>query len=404
MRIKSDARSHAQVSVLIKRECQVTAADHEASYIKEEIIQRNNKGFHEKDDIILCVSVLIALYCCRSTSSWDAHRRAQAQCFSPGVATEMVDRTDEFLNLFRSKLRERGESPHSVQSVVDRFTKSPIDADPEGETLLSTSRSIAQSLASTRAYISKNRPKYLNFISGDVYGAMTESERDEIDRAVNSFIESLVQQLDRLKEAAMAEKVRASSYDSREVSSDERRLFAAHMLGVVTILSDRLIQVSNDAEGLRAVRIRHSVKKRDPDAEVMVPPISKQMVREWIPEEPSLMREELPPISPEFAQILEEENEALAMELVETRDQVRQAEKSITEIAKLSQFFAAKVLEQATEIENLYEEAVQTTFIVRRGNREVEQMAQGGNKWLYIIALMVFLMALSLLAVDMIIP
>jgi len=80
--------------------------------------------------------------------------------------------------------------------------------------------------------------------------------------------------------------------------------------------------------------------------------------------------------SPELQSMLEEENKKLQIEFNTLIDQVREAEKKILEISALQQLFSTKVMEQAKQIEELYDTAVQSTMNVDSGNKMLVKTKQ----------------------------
>jgi len=80
--------------------------------------------------------------------------------------------------------------------------------------------------------------------------------------------------------------------------------------------------------------------------------------------------------STELQSMLEEENKKLQIEFNTLIDQVREAEKKILEISTLQQLFSTKVMEQAKQIEELYDTAVQSTMNVDSGNKMLVKTKQ----------------------------
>jgi t-SNARE complex subunit (syntaxin) len=102
------------------------------------------------------------------------------------------------------------------------------------------------------------------------------------------------------------------------------------------------------------------------------------------------------------AQEFARENAALVTELVERREQVQEAQRTVAEIAGLNQLFAAKVLEQAKDIETLYDLAVEATAFVDSGNRELRKMKGKGPRVKFWIAYGILVLAAIILILDFI--
>jgi syntaxin 18 len=228
----------------------------------------------------------------------------------------------------------------------------------------------------------------------------SDSARDELDASTTAFLRACIAQIEVLKSDAVA----------RISRSRGGSCFAAHQLGTVAILNERLRGVSAVAERLRAARIRDAVSARSSASttaasayghvtalERMV--AEDRQVRPRGPEERADSEAE----AAEFAlhaQEFAQENAALLTELVERREQMREAERTVAEIAGLNQLFATKVLEQAREIETLYDLAVEATTFVSRGNRELRQMKGKGPVVKYWIAFGILVLTFAVLFLD----
>uniref|UniRef100_A0A7S1XEM6 t-SNARE coiled-coil homology domain-containing protein n=1 Tax=Compsopogon caeruleus TaxID=31354 RepID=A0A7S1XEM6_9RHOD len=317
----------------------------------------------------------------------------------------VIDRTEE---LFRYLDGERsGTSERLSLRVGLRGGGSGKGGLEEGEGneeigLLRAAASIANSVDSVNQYVAKHRFRYTNFRQGVWVGGghstmMSDKERDQVDRFVGDSIRSLMEQLDQLKDASVVHGQRKSSVPGEK---GIHQVFVTYMLGIVTVLSERLTKLSTEVEELRGARVRQSFLKKEEDQqrERSLEQLTISSIQRLKDEDPtSSAIADLPVV---MQQALEQENEELTQQFSSTRSQVERAEQSVNEIAQLSQLFGIKVIEQAKEIQHLYDEAITTTFTVKRGNREVEQMAQKGNKAIHVIAIFLVVMALSLLFVD----
>lgn len=282
------------------------------------------------------------------------------------------------------------------------------------ETALEVTKRVGEMLKSVR----KCEGRYVDF-SGR---GMGDDERDEVDGAVSEFLTTTLRRIDELKRDAVEDARRSRSGAS----------FAAHKLGVVALLNDKLRALSSVVEVLRAARIRHAVSQRDQNRITYNASIARaQLVEQkrkrneqlqqrkqsqghgekgtttsgnmndnidlynntnddadYDTEDTALMAE------------LERENVSLVSELVETRERVRDAERTVQAISNMNAMFATRVLEQAKEIETLYSLAVDATHFVERGNAELRAMARSGHTAKYIVAVLALLLALALIILE----
>jgi syntaxin 18 len=273
----------------------------------------------------------------------------------------MIAPVDRSLELFMSIPGGREDNAH-------RATLLPIK--PSHAFTVQTAELSRQIEAMERELVSQRR-RYVDFSS---MRGLTDKGRDTLDASVASFLKGCVAQIDSLKAAAVADLKRGNGNAS----------FPAHRLGGVAILNEQLQVVSKMSEDLRHARIRAAI---DAQAAPQVQ-YSKRAAKEasraamerevaaagGIPDDNAQTAAEME----QYAQVFASENAALVGELIETREQVREAERTVVEIATLNQLFASKVLEQGREIETLYELAVEATMFVDRGNQELRKMKGKG--------------------------
>lgn len=287
-----------------------------------------------------------------------------------------VDRTAEFSAAIRSCSRDQSKDVH-LSNRIDAQNPFTIQAAELSRTI----RTMYSELLSQKR-------RYADFSSR----GMSDRARDDLDSSVATFLRSCVAQIDSLKAQAVSDLSRRRGNAS----------FPAHRIGGVAILNDELQAVSKLSEELRGIRIRAAIDAR------AAPQIrySAQAAREAAEAARQREREqggggtedraELELYEQEFAT----ENAALVGELVETREQVREAERTVVEIANLNHVFATKVLEQAREIESLYELALEATMFLDHGNKELRKMKENGPVLKYIVAIAVLILTFLMIFFD----
>lgn len=232
---------------------------------------------------------------------------------------------------------------------------------------------ISRSIAAMRHEVTSQRRRYTDFSSAR---GLSDSARDALDKSVADFLRGCVAQIDALKVAAVSDLRRGTGGNAS---------FPAHRLGGVAILNEELQGVSKLSEELRHARIRAAIDARAKPQVAYSKHAAREAARAAQEKDAALVGggaagdaadadAEMKMYEQEFAS----ENAALVGELVETREQVREAERTVVEIANLNQLFASKVLEQGREIETLYGLAVEATMFVDRGNKELRKMKGKG--------------------------
>lgn len=292
-----------------------------------------------------------------------------------------IDRTDEFLRALATH--------HALPSSTQVSVKQPPATPQHDFTVqaLELSHQIATALISLR----KSQDRYNDFSQR----GMSDAERDKVDTAVAQLLETALTQIDRLKRQAV-----------EQLSRERGASFPAHKLGVVVILNDDLQEVSTIAERMRAARVRQAIADKDRTRVQYDHAVVRQIAEEQRRRDGDENENgdgdgdgnenEMGMLEQEFAR----ENATLVNELVETRERVREAERTVYAIANMNQVFATKVLEQAKEIETLYDLAVEATNLAERGNRELGKMQQRGPIGKYVLAVLALFLALTLLLFE----
>lgn len=285
-----------------------------------------------------------------------------------------IDRTDEFL------------ATMAMQHNIPLSQRAPIKKEDESRrhnfTVLALQ--LTQQIRDMRDFVRKHQSRYADFS----LRGMKDVERDQVDSAVAQFLRTVMSEIDVLKHDAV-----------KELERQKGASFPAHKLGVVMILNEDLQEVSNQSESLRSVRIKHAIEEKDRVQVQYDPSVARELAEEkrnrW-DGDPTAEEDDFGLLEQEFAR----ENASLVNELVETRERVKEAERTVLEIANLNHVFATKVLEQAREIEVLYDLAVEATTFVDRGNRELRKMKQRGPVLKYALAGFALFLALVLLFLD----
>lgn len=280
-----------------------------------------------------------------------------------------VDRTGEFL----AALASHHPRPDKEAPLIQ-----PTSPNPQHE-FTAVAQQLTQKMTEMGQFVDKCDRRYRDFSRR----GMSEQQRDGIDAAVGQFLRTAVGEIETLKQQAV---------DGMEAKGDGSS-FAAHQLGVVVILNEDLQQVSAKWEGLRGVRIRHAMEDKGRKTVEYDVEVAREMREERRRRDGDAPGDTAGVMEREF----QRENMVLMNELLGTRQVVREAERTVLEIAQLNHVFAAKVLEQAREIETLYELAVEATESVQRGNRELRKMRKRGPVLKYALAALALFLALMLL-------
>ncbi|XP_010247314.1 PREDICTED: syntaxin-81-like isoform X3 [Nelumbo nucifera] len=169
----------------------------------------------------------------------------------------------------------------------------------------------------------------------------------------------------------------------------------------VLILSEKLHSVTSQFDQLRAIRFQDAVNKAIPRRKMHQvtnsnsPIISKSNHSEV--KEPDELPSEHLRVQQQF---LDDETRALQVELTNLLDTVQETETKMVEMSALNHLMATHVLQQAQQIELLYEQAVEATNNVEMGNKELSQAMQRNSSSRTFLLLFLFVLTFSILFLD----
>lgn len=319
-----------------------------------------------------------------------------------------VDRTEDLARA----LAARHSIDLSVKGAHQRVLKTEsVDEDgsePErGNEAVRRARTLWKAMQDSRGMLTRAAEGYGSFGPA----GMTDTERDAVDRAVGQFVAHALKEIEQLKRIAVTH---VSARNAQRASE------AAHLLGIVALLNDGLQELSTTGQQLRDLRIRQALAAQKRPHRV---PYDASAAREFAMAEAarrSVKSNDTDMLGEEgdrggdeadlngddvsedvhLMQQLARENVTLVNDLVETRERVQEAERTVYAIANMNQMFATKVLEQAQEIETLYNLAVEASTFTERGNRELRKLENRGHSMKYLLAAVALLLAFTLLIVE----
>lgn len=236
----------------------------------------------------------------------------------------------------------------------------------------------------------------------------TAEERDSIEHEVSVFVKACKEQIDILKNSITDEE--ANSKGWLGIRSDANADTIAHKHGVVLILSERLHSVTSQFDQLRAVRfqdaINRAIPRRKPKrAPEKTSPDIFQSINNHESREPTSSEIRDPgeiqtePMKVQ-QQLLDDETRALQVELSSLLDAARDTETKMVEMSALNHLMSTHVLQQAQQIEYLYDQAIEATKNVEMGNKELTQAIQRNSSSRTFLLLFLIVLTFSVLFLD----
>ncbi|KAF8397357.1 hypothetical protein HHK36_016270 [Tetracentron sinense] len=307
------------------------------------------------------------------------------------VMARSRDRTEDFKDAARSAALSLGFSESKVAAILASFIMhKPRQRSPFTKAALKT----LESIEALEQFIVKHRKDYVDL------HRTTEQERDSIEHEVSAFVKACKEQIDILKNRITDEEGNSKAWlglrgDNSHVDT------VAHKHGVVLILSERLHMVTAQFDQLRAIRFQDAINRAMP---------RRKLNRVANSESPDILKsnhlelrepEELPaePLRVQ-QQLLDDETRALQVELTSLLDAVQETETKMVEMSALNHLMSTHVLQQAQQIEFLYDQAVEATKNVELGNKELSQAIDRNSGSRTFLLLFLVVLTFSILFLD----
>ncbi|PWZ44509.1 Syntaxin-81 [Zea mays] len=248
------------------------------------------------------------------------------------------DRTEDFKEAVRVAALSHGYTEAQLAALMSSFIiRKPSPKSPFTNAAIKT----LQSIRELERFIVKHRRDYV-----DLHRS-TEQERDNIEHEVGVFVKACKEQIDILKNRIHKEEKNGSGKTWLGTRDESSRVdLIAHQHGVVV------------------------------DHEVSTTPMRVQ------------------------EQLLDDETKALQVELTSLLDAVQETETKMIEMSALNHLMSTHVLQQAQQIQYLYDQAVEATNNVERGNKELSQAIQRNSSSRTFLLLFFFVLTFSILFLD----
>ncbi|XP_023520591.1 syntaxin-81-like [Cucurbita pepo subsp. pepo] len=301
------------------------------------------------------------------------------------------DRTEDFKDAVRHCATSSGYNEPKLAAIMASFIiQKPRQRSPFIKAALKT----LESIGALEEFMLKHQKDYV-----DMYRT-TDQERDDIEHEVTAFIKACQEQIDILKNNINGDDAHSKSWLGAR-TDDANADTIAHKHGVVLILSEKLHSVTSQFDKLRAIRfqdiINKAVPRRKPNQvnkprSANAPNYNNMELREPDTFEHQPVRAQ--------QQLLDDETRALQVELTSLLDAVQETETKMVEMSALNHLMSTHVLQQAQQIEFLYEQAVEATKNVELGNKELAQAIQRNSSSRTFLLLFLFVLTFSILFLD----
>ncbi|XP_076308332.1 syntaxin 18 [Tachypleus tridentatus] len=270
-------------------------------------------------------------------------------------------------------------------------------------------KEIVSSITRMRDFLLKHRIDYIdtNHLLYDA-SKMTDSERDQIDSDVQTFVETCSEVLRSLRSEVKKESSSNQAFQHKEAILS---LVESYLKEVCKIYSEqKAIRVKRVFDRQKMLRLEPDLKKRKILMDQSEPSrrkqgdnsgteVSKDRQRNPSGEKTSLLENEFE-FSSEEIQMLEQENDQIYEEMNSLVDEVRQIEGKVVEISKLQEIFTEKVLQQESDANRIAETVAGTTENIIEGNEELREAMKKNAGFRVWILFFLLVISFSLLFLD----
>uniref|UniRef100_A0A1J3H3J4 Syntaxin-81 n=1 Tax=Noccaea caerulescens TaxID=107243 RepID=A0A1J3H3J4_NOCCA len=301
------------------------------------------------------------------------------------------DRTEDFKDSVRKAAVSMGYNESKVASTMASFIiHKPKERSPFTKAVYFTLERIKE----LDQFMSKHRKDYVD------PHRTTEQEKDSIEQEITAFIKVCKEQIDRLENSIRNEEANTKGWLG--LSADKfNAATIAHKHGVVLILSEKLHSVTAQFDQLRATRFQDIINRAMPRRKPKRVAKETSSVNATLANPESIEPDEIQAQPRRLQQqLLDDETQALQVELSNLLDGARQIETKIVEMSALNHLMATHVLQQAQQIEVIYYQALEATNNVELGNRELAQAIQRNRGSRTFLMLFFFVLTFSVLFLD----
>lgn len=297
------------------------------------------------------------------------------------------DRTEDFKDAVRQSAISMGYDESKLAATMASFI---IHKQRERSAFTKAALKTLESIQTLEQFMRKHRKDYVDPLR------TTEQERDSIEQEVTAFIKTCKEQIDILQVSITEEEKKLKGWLALSADGSNADTIA-HKQGVVLILSEKLHSVTAQFDQLRAIRFQDAINRvtprRKPKQSASSIPVDNSNGNVEFKESNEVPGELLRVQQ----QHLDDETRALQVELTSLLDSVQQTETKMVEMSALNHLISTHVLQQAQQIEHLYDQAVEATHNVQLGNKELAQAIQRNSSSRTFLVLFLFVLTFSIL-------
>ncbi|XP_052772741.1 syntaxin-18-like [Mya arenaria] len=325
----------------------------------------------------------------------------------------------DLTNLFKATVKTVKSRNKGLRKSSDKDEASQIfpQSKNRGE-FESTTKEVIGTITKLRDFLLEHRKDYVNagsHLTGEA-SQMTNTEREHIDNEAQNILRRCQDMLANVKKNADGDRVHPQVKEHREAVLG---LVNAYLKVVTKIYSEqKAVRVKRVVDKKRISRIqpdRHGLSRQSSlqqnkdesgenqssNASIAASTAAKKKEPARVPSPgPSGFEDSDDEISPEEAQMFEQENKAMYAEMNSLSEELSKIQGKVVEIASLQEIFTDKVLTQEEDIVRIADTAVFTTENIKDGNEEIREAMRKNAGFRVWILFFLLVLTFSLLFLD----
>ena len=292
-------------------------------------------------------------------------------------AREQMDRTIEWIAAIENCCIKLQLAPDKVtlvkSSLVLRPTRKPSQ-------FAQVSNAVASAIKDLYDLIQSHSKGYLSSYSN--------SERDTIEAEVSMLVKTCSQHIDKLKDSILRTQQKQEASSSQVLNGQT----VAHLHGTVLVLAESLQRAASTFDSLRAQRYKQKAKEEE----------ARRLAAQQGTGQSNAFSSGLATfLGSKMQQItMTADNQALVSQLTRSTNNVQGIEKTAIELAQLGQLLSTAISSQALAIEEIYENALESSAYVAAGNEHLKEAIKLNRSYQRYVIVLVLVATASLLFFD----
>jgi hypothetical protein len=296
------------------------------------------------------------------------------------------------------------------RSLVRLFTSdsSSAAASPPTSSFASVSQSLRSGILNMQQFILRHSSSYLFSslsFSSSCSPPLSDKEREKFELEINQFIQIYNQKIEILRSSVQSQE-KTQQVKENPPSAALNQDLQLVQLSVCDDLTSGIHCLANQVHQLQRKRKKIEEKQKKFKAPIVTKTAEMEEnmrnigVQEEVNKETQAKAEESQKLSGLELQELVNENHLLRESFQNELNSVQEAEKRTSEIARMVEYFASKVIEQEETVNNIIDNTISASVQITSGVEQLKKASKKGVEFRLIILFIILVLAFSLLFLD----